>query len=141
MNTDKKTSDITSTKNLHIALSAIVTEPLVEVRNKIYICVSYVLSPRNQRRNKRKKGKSHFHVRTGLISILGSHVKEDSNTFFLVLKPCRLVGKKLPSSGYKTKCTDIFLKNVWIHLLGYNLSQTRRQEYDIYIIPQFALSN
>jgi hypothetical protein len=93
MNTAKKTSDITSTKNLHIALSAVVTEPLVEIRNKIYICKSYVLSPRNQQRNKRSKGKSHFHVRTSLISILGSHVKEDSNSFFWVLKPCRFVGK------------------------------------------------
>jgi hypothetical protein len=90
MNTTKKTSGITSTKTLHIALSAVVTEPLVEVRNKIYICESYVLSPRNQRRKKRNKGKSDFHVRTGLISILGSHVKEDSNSSFWVLKPCRL---------------------------------------------------
>jgi len=93
MNTTTKTSDIIATITLHIALSVVVTEPLVEVRNKIYIRVSYVLSPRNQRRNKGSKGKSHFHVRTGLISILGSHVKEDSNSFFWVLKPCRFVGK------------------------------------------------
>jgi hypothetical protein len=92
MNTAMKTSDITSTKPLHIALSSVVTEPFVEVRNKIYICVSYVLSPWNQRRIKRSKGKSHLHVRTGLTSILGSHVKEDSNSFFWVLKPCRFVG-------------------------------------------------
>ena len=94
MNTAMKTSDIISTKTLHIALSAVVTKPLLEARNRIYICVSYVLSPRNQRRNKRSKGKSHFHVRTGLILILGSHVKEDSNSFFWVFKSSRLVGKK-----------------------------------------------
>jgi len=35
----------------------------------------------------------------------------------------------------------MFLQNVWINLLGYNLSQSRRQQYDTYIIPQFALSN
>jgi hypothetical protein len=93
MNTATKTSDITSTTNFNIALLAVVTEPLVEVWNKIYICVSYVLSPRNQRRNKRSKGKSHLHVRTGLISILVSHVREDSNSFFWLLKTCRLVGK------------------------------------------------
>jgi len=43
MNTAKKTSDIISAKTLHIALSAVVTELLVEVRNGIYICVSCVL--------------------------------------------------------------------------------------------------
>jgi hypothetical protein len=43
MNTAVKTSDIISTKNQHIALSAVVTKQLLEVRNKIYICVSYVL--------------------------------------------------------------------------------------------------
>jgi len=31
----------------------------------------------------------------------------------------------------------MFLQSVLIHLLGYNLSLSRQQQYDTYIIPQF----